>query len=551
MTGKDPSFGSNGFHQLLFTIQEVTAGYAYGTDNFNRNLKIPVSIQRAKGVQPAAGEQWLLTKDLGPWTFAAIMNNANTTIVESVVAGTNVTVDNTDPANPIVSASGGGGGAVIHIHSVNNNLPSDSGHVYLTVQNYDAASPTTGPGFFTGTVSGTGWIGEGTFWLDSSNNVLGGTWTAIFQLEISLADTTPSTDVVLDTVNDKTDPYTYEPIYHFGGGGEKTFLAGALTDYQHNQFWTLGEAGTAGSSSYMPPGNSTPSDWPGAYTSMFFDQSSIFIIRGGEFYFTQPGLFVQGPTQDITGTITDIGVSYPAVYRGAVPEGGGGPEDIGSLGYPKANVWVDATSGAPGLWVSDTSGTPHFIGAAAPQLPIYTSPGGGITLIDTSGGGHGIQLNEHGAGGISLYTTSNGPINLQTAGSGNISLTSGEGVGLTGAAGVTLTDTSGIFSGGIILTSDNTSTGIQILTTASGGRILLDSSLYDIQLSAASNITLDSGTLVILSGTTGVQINSDVGFFGTTPVAQPTITGSRGGNAALASLLTALADYGLIIDSST
>lgn len=34
-------------------------------------------------------------------------------IVESVVAGTNVTVDSTDPANPIVSSSGGGGGGDI------------------------------------------------------------------------------------------------------------------------------------------------------------------------------------------------------------------------------------------------------------------------------------------------------------------------------------------------------------------------------------------------------------------------------------------------------
>lgn len=33
-------------------------------------------------------------------------------VVESVVAGTNVTIDDTDPANPIVNASGGGGGAV-------------------------------------------------------------------------------------------------------------------------------------------------------------------------------------------------------------------------------------------------------------------------------------------------------------------------------------------------------------------------------------------------------------------------------------------------------
>lgn len=34
-----------------------------------------------------------------------IINNTNTAVVESVVAGTNITVDNTDPANPVVSVS--------------------------------------------------------------------------------------------------------------------------------------------------------------------------------------------------------------------------------------------------------------------------------------------------------------------------------------------------------------------------------------------------------------------------------------------------------------
>ncbi len=32
--------------------------------------------------------------------------------IQSVVAGTNITIDNTDPANPIISATGGGGGSV-------------------------------------------------------------------------------------------------------------------------------------------------------------------------------------------------------------------------------------------------------------------------------------------------------------------------------------------------------------------------------------------------------------------------------------------------------
>lgn len=45
--------------------------------------------------------------------------------------------------------------------------------------------------------------------------------------------------------------------------------------------------------------------------------------------------------------------------------------------------------------------------------------------------------------------------------------------------------------------------------------------------------------------------NGRVGFYGATPSAKLSVTGSRGGNAALASLLTALASYGLITDSTT
>jgi len=44
---------------------------------------------------------------------------------------------------------------------------------------------------------------------------------------------------------------------------------------------------------------------------------------------------------------------------------------------------------------------------------------------------------------------------------------------------------------------------------------------------------------------------SKVGFYGTASVAKPTVTGSRGANAALASLLTALAGLGLLTDSSS
>jgi len=53
-------------------------------------------------------------------------------------------------------------------------------------------------------------------------------------------------------------------------------------------------------------------------------------------------------------------------------------------------------------------------------------------------------------------------------------------------------------------------------------------------------------------GTTLGQTSADpISFHGATPVAQQTVTGSRGGNAALASLLTALETLGIIVDSSS
>jgi hypothetical protein len=57
-----------------------------------------------------------------------------------------------------------------------------------------------------------------------------------------------------------------------------------------------------------------------------------------------------------------------------------------------------------------------------------------------------------------------------------------------------------------------------------------------------------SGKLIANSS---LLVTGDVGFYNTSPVSQQTITGSRGGNAALADLLTKLALTGLIVDSTT
>jgi hypothetical protein len=62
------------------------------------------------------------------------------------------------------------------------------------------------------------------------------------------------------------------------------------------------------------------------------------------------------------------------------------------------------------------------------------------------------------------------------------------------------------------------------------------------------------GSVIIRTGTTKmfeVTGSNTMAFFNVTPAAQPTVTGSRGGNAALASLLTGLASLGLVVDSSS
>jgi len=73
-----------------------------------------------------------------------------------------------------------------------------------------------------------------------------------------------------------------------------------------------------------------------------------------------------------------------------------------------------------------------------------------------------------------------------------------------------------------------------------------DSTSYVPAVVDGSSVSVNAG------GTTRMKADSTgLGFFAATPVAKPTVTGSRGGNAALASLLTKLADLGLITDSTS
>lgn len=81
-----------------------------------------------------------------------------------------------------------------------------------------------------------------------------------------------------------------------------------------------------------------------------------------------------------------------------------------------------------------------------------------------------------------------------------------------------------------------------------------------ITVDSAGNVSfngLNTGSELALGSWSGanqkqiVMANAGLAFFNGSPTAKQTVTGAKGGNAALASLLTALANYGLITDGST
>jgi len=71
----------------------------------------------------------------------------------------------------------------------------------------------------------------------------------------------------------------------------------------------------------------------------------------------------------------------------------------------------------------------------------------------------------------------------------------------------------------------------------------------------AGDYFANNGVNFVLGTTTGTKFGTSnlqkMGFFNATPIVQPTVTGAKGGNVALTNLLTALANLGLLVDSTT
>jgi hypothetical protein len=96
--------------------------------------------------------------------------------------------------------------------------------------------------------------------------------------------------------------------------------------------------------------------------------------------------------------------------------------------------------------------------------------------------------------------------------------------------------------------------GIAFLSSAPNNSLVVTSVIFLINATTpGSAIQVNADSQLALSSTNGpLNINSPtIGFFGATAIAQPAITGAKGGNTALASLITQLANLGLVTDSTT
>ena len=72
---------------------------------------------------------------------------------------------------------------------------------------------------------------------------------------------------------------------------------------------------------------------------------------------------------------------------------------------------------------------------------------------------------------------------------------------------------------------------------------------------AAPNSTTTSNVNAVLEGPDGLLLGAaatdQIGFYGKTPVVKPTVSGAKGGNAALTSLIAQLVALGLLTDTTS
>jgi hypothetical protein len=98
--GLNPTTNSVGFTAKLVTVRSVSAdgSTAIAVDRQNTQTQVSMLVQRSKGPLPAAGDAWLISQDLGMWTFAAFVGTSDS----DFAAFSQVTIAPAAPTSPTV-----------------------------------------------------------------------------------------------------------------------------------------------------------------------------------------------------------------------------------------------------------------------------------------------------------------------------------------------------------------------------------------------------------------------------------------------------------------
>lgn len=276
------------------------------------------------------------------------------------------------------------------------------------------------------------------------------------------------------------------------------------------------------------------------------NSGSTLYLDGGEFIF-QTGTYSVGTIETLR--ITNDGSD------GIVYVGNGITSATPAIGYISATGGTGAGVHGAALQLDTGTATDGNGG----DLFLYASNGtgasrnGGSIFVECGGAGAGGT-----AGGVNIGTATGGAIWLgHLSTDTSIQIGHGAGAVLPSAGSVVLYPITGAVA--------QTFVGIYGSDGAAGrdgGEIDIEAGLGFAGV-AAGNVTLNGGgqnggtrngyVLIGVDHTDRVSIGgaaTTLGFFAGGPAAKQTVTGAKAGNAALTSLLTALASYGLITDSS-
>jgi hypothetical protein len=254
-----------------------------------------------------------------------------------------------------------------------------------------------------------------------------------------------------------------------------------------------------------------------------------------------------GGTVSVSGALSGAGIT--ALLAPYAPLAS--PVFTGAPVLPTGTTGVTQTAGTNNTTLATTA----FVAAAAGlYLPLAGGTVSGATTFSAAGTALSVTNNAtlggvttlgSGAQNITTITPgSSAAVAIQFAQSGTAGFKFGTAADAPIAAGggtfngLTVTLGTNILQAGNAVGTNNV---IRLTPAAAGSTPTLT------VIGPDANVNLALAT----QGTGGFQFNSRVGFNNTAPAAKPTVSGAKGSNAALGSLLTALVSYGLITDTTT